>query len=251
MWLKPFKFMRIELRTLSFFLSLSFLLSGCSFNDNSLKGSGKKERQSREISYFSRIEVDGPINAFLKQSDERSVVVETDSNLIDNIQTSVEGNILKISYYKPQEYSKVDTSIGLNVYISNPDFNEIRNFGPANVASDSVISQEYLELVNSGSGDIKLTLSVETLNADNKGSGFIQLKGDTYHQNIAIYGSGQYEGLNLMSQSASVVIIGAGDASLSVEKELDIQILGSGDVKYKGDPKISSQVIGSGTIKKL
>lgn len=239
------------MRTISLILSLTIFLSGCSFNEKSLKGSGKKESESREVPYFSKVEVDGPINAFFKQSEERSVIVETDSNLIRNITTSVEGNVLKISYYKPQEYSKINTSIGLNVYISNPDLNEVRNFGPANIVSDNVISQEYFELVNSGSGDIKLTLSVETLNADNKGSGFIKLKGDTYHQNIAIYGSGQYEGLDLMSQSASVVIIGAGDAALNVEKELDIQILGSGNVKYKGDPKISSQVIGSGTIKKL
>lgn len=233
-------------------LFLSFLLFyGCTTSNNSLKGSGNIVSETKNISYFNRIEVGGPINVFISQGEDSELRIETDDNLISLIKAEMDGDLLRVHYVKPSGYSRIETKKGLNVFVRTSDLIRIRNFGSGVVSSKTSFRADEIEMENTGSGTIRFDLYANTLNAQNKGSGRITLKGNVDHQNIAINGSGEYSGLALQSESASIVIMGSGSATVSVEKELSAQIMGSGNIQYRGAPKITSQVIGSGIIKKL
>ncbi len=83
------------------------------------------------------------------------------------------------------------------------------------------------------------------------GSGNIDLVGSLENQDVTISGSGDYEGADLESLIAEVLISGSGSVNVRVEDQLDVLISGSGNVRYYGSPELDQSVTGSGSIRKL
>ena len=72
------------------------------------------------------------------------------------------------------------------------------------------------------------------------------------YNELAISGSGRFEGLGLQASSYDVDISGSGSAKISVTEAIYSQISGSGSIHYKGNPqKVRSDVSGSGRVMKL
>jgi len=71
----------------------SFGLVGCAV---AIRGSGDVIEETREISDFDRVSLDGIGEIILTQGDTTSLVVEAEDNLMQYIRTSVRGDELTI-----------------------------------------------------------------------------------------------------------------------------------------------------------
>jgi hypothetical protein len=104
----------------------------------------------------------------------------------------------------------------------------------------------------SGAGGVEIVdLSAPRLDVETTGVGGVTLSGSVHEQTIRLGGMGDYDGRDLSSSVADVLITYEGSATVRVQDHLTVTINGSGNVYYIGDPVVDSTINGSGTVVKI
>jgi hypothetical protein len=200
------------------------LISINSCNLNVIHGSGNAKTESRAVGSFSKIEISGSPDVEVAVGPAASVAVTADDNILPIIETSVEGDTLKIG-----SKHSYNTRVGVKVKITAP-------------ALDGVSV--------TGSGDIRVTgLKAGDMDAGVTGSGDVTLSGEIEQLRAHITGSGSLQAGELGAKGVRVTVTGSGDATVRAREELDARVTGSGDVRYSGNPtQVQKHVTGSGNI---
>lgn len=208
--------------------------------------------QNRQVSGFNAVASSGPFNVHIKLDGTESVKVDADSNIINDIETVVEGNTLKIRF-KDRDHRRYEQNVHkAEVYVSAKSLNSLINSGSGSTNVDGVINADDFKVVLSGSGSVSTSVKSGELHATISGSGSIKLNGSTGDAKIMISGSGQVEAKGLKTESANVVITGSGNVYVKVEKTVSAHITGSGNVEYSGAASVvDSRTIGSGRVNKV
>ena len=210
------------------------------------QGSGNVTNETRNVSDFNQINTNGDMEIIVSPGNNNSVVVQGDSNVIPNIQTSVNNNVLTVS-----NSNVIGGSKPAKIYITVVDLNAVQVGGSGNFTGTD-LKLKSLNLFLSGSGSINLVnLVADSIKLVNSGSGLTSISGNVKSQEIIISGTGEYKAKDLQSNTATVEIDGSGQATVNVINQLNIIINGSGQVSYLGNPNIQQQVTGSGTVKKV
>lgn len=236
-------------KTKSLFFLAALFISTSSFAQNwwkdAIQGEGPVVTRDLQVDDFEGLTLAFSGDVYLKQGSARSVRVEAQENIIDNIVTEVNDRHWKIRFDRPVRNSK-----GVKVYITLPELREAYVSGSGNIVSEGAFTGlEEVRLGVSGSGDIDLGIEAKGLVASRiSGSGTIRLDGRAGAIEVGISGSGDVEAYGLEASQGQVQISGSGDAEVNVIEELEIRISGSGDVTYKGSPRMRSKVSGSGDV---
>lgn len=79
-------------------MAMMMALSSCIIDgwDQSISGNGKVEKENRDLSGFTGVQISSGIDVYLSQGDQFEVVVEADENLHDVILTRLEGKMLVV-----------------------------------------------------------------------------------------------------------------------------------------------------------
>ncbi len=229
--------------------SMPFLLFSCHFGmGERVSGNGHIVSQDKNLSAFKSVQVSGSMNVHVMQQDRSTVSIRTDENLIPFIEVLTEGDKLII---REKHGFNLDPSKDITVFASAPLFTEIDVSGSGDIFSDNLLSgKEGLNMTVSGSGDIKMNVSLPSVTTKVSGSGSIELKGEATDLNISVSGSGAVKCFDLNSDNVSVSLSGSSDAEVTAHKKLDVSVSGSGTVQYKGDPSVNSKISGSGQVRK-
>src|SRR5579872_6986928 len=134
-----------------------------------------RAQESRQVSGFNSIASAGPFNVHIKMDGNESVKVDADADVINDIETVVEGNTLKIRF-KDREYRHHNIHKA-EVYVEAKSLNSLLNSGSGSVKVDGTISTDNFKAVLSGSGNISTAVKSESLHAVISGSGSINLSG--------------------------------------------------------------------------
>jgi hypothetical protein len=78
------------------------------------------------------------------------------------------------------------------------------------------------------------------------GSGDLTARGTATRSHVSIAGSGNLRARGMTSAEATVSVVGAGDAALTVDDTARVSIIGSGDVEIAGAARCSITRMGSG-----
>ncbi len=230
----------------SVLLAVLLLLTSC--NATVVNGSGDLVTETREVSGFDSIEVDGSGEVNITQGGGETPTVETDDNVMEHVETEVRGGTLHLGF-KPGINLIDATRLVFTVGVD--DLNGINVSGSGDVEAD-LLATDRLEIDVSGSGDVQIgDLTADTLTVKISGSGDVDLAGEATRQDISISGSGRYRAGDLASESADIDISGSGNATVWSTEALDASISGSGVVNYYGRPAISSSQSGSGELNSL
>jgi hypothetical protein len=109
-----------------------------------------------------------------------------------------------------------------------------------------------LELLLSGVGSVEFVdLNALTLDVESSGVGDVILSGSVQEQTVKLRRMGNYDGRDLESAEADVLIADGGSATVRVRDHLKSTIHGSGSVYYIGDPVVDSNIHGSGDVVKI
>jgi len=230
-------------------LVISLTFSACSFfGGERVDGNGIRSTEQRNVADFNGVSVSGGMDVILIPG-AYSVRIEADENLLQYIETELDGNVLEIG---PRKGYNLRSDADMKIYVSAPYFNEIEVSGSGSVVSQSKIKAENKLNTNiSGSGDMKLDLDAPEVDMDISGSGSVMLSGATRKLRADINGSGELMAFNLMSEETEVEISGSGDAEVYASKVLGISISGAGNVEYKGNPpSLNQNVAGAGSVRK-
>ena len=234
----------LAVMAMTFSLGISMTFVSCIIF--TMVGNGNLESTERSVSSFEKVHVSGCAEVSFHASQEYRIVVTTDSNLIEKVETNVRSNTLNIGT-KSGNFSF--TKFLVDVYC--PTLTGVSISGSGEFKSNDVITVSKFESEISGSGKIEGTIECEKLYAGISGSGKIIVSGNGRDSNIKIAGSGKFNGTNFIMNDAAINISGSGSANVYVTDNLKARISGSGKINYRGDPKMDSSISGSGVIHKL
>ncbi|HEY9005277.1 MAG TPA: head GIN domain-containing protein [Ohtaekwangia sp.] len=234
-------------------------------------------RETRNVSDFTKVAFRVPGKLYLRQGTAMKVEVEGKKDLLNEIETEVEGSKLVIGKKGKWSNWNWDDDDRINVYITMPTIEALSVGGSGDLIAETRIHSQNLDLNVSGSGSMKIEVEVAgELEADVSGSGDVIVKGKckSFNSDVSgsgkvnaaltidsmaelgisgsgkieasgkanvvktsITGSGKILAADLETNRCDVRISGSGDVEINVKEELDASITGSGTVTYKGDPK--------------
>lgn len=205
-------------------------------------GDGKKVTQPREVGAFSRVRLEGALDARVTVGPARAVSVTIDQNLQPLVETRVEGDTLVVSARELswQGDGRVDISVpALRGFA-------IRGSGDAAIEG----GEGDLSLSISGSGDLGWRGRAGALEAAVSGSGDMRLSGTAASVEIAVAGSGDVLARDLEAGRADVSVAGSGDVEVRLAGgPLRASVAGSGDVVWYGEGRVEqASAAGSGEI---
>lgn len=193
---------------------------------DTIEGSGVSKTESRTVTEFHRIVVEGSADLSVRVGEPTSLSVTGDDNLVDFVTTEVREGSLVLGM-KPGSYS---TRMGVRVAITVP-------------------SLDALSIRGSSDADLS-GLSGESFSAEIRGSGDVRASGKVDRLDAGISGSGDLHLVGLEARAANVGISGSGDVEVWATETLVASVSGSGDVTYTGEPKVTKSVAGSGSVSK-
>jgi hypothetical protein len=208
-------------------------------------------REPRDVPSFTEVALSVPGTLHLRQGDPRSVEIEASQDVLDHLETTVDGDRLEIRdesnflerMFDEDEWGEID------VYVTAPTIEAIALAGTGRVVGETPIESESLSLDNAGSGEMDLEVSASTLDTRIAGAGHLRLRGTADRVTVRIAGSGTVRALDLTAATAEVKVAGSGDTHLHVTDRLSAKIMGSGDVEYRGAPTIDTSILGSGSVR--
>jgi len=210
---------------------------------------GRAQKETRDVGNFTYVSMGISGDLYLKQGNKTEVVLEGNDEALENIETDVSGNKLRIrtknwKWYR--NYSRV------KIYVTLEKFEGASVSGSGNLSSEGQLTGGDIDLSVSGSGELDLDLDVQNISMSISGSGDISLSGNASSGNLRISGSGKLDAIDLLADEYDIRISGSGDARVNVSKSITSNISGSGTVRYKGNPdKVYNHSSGSGTIRKI
>lgn len=217
-----------------------------------IQGSGKSATESRQVSDFEAISINGSFRLEVRQGTKEAVTVTGDDNLLPLIETLVEqgsnGRTLIIRSKRGESYR---TRTEMKITVDVVKLVAIGSSGSGDVLVEALKTPSF-KLSISGSGDATMrSLETDSMQLTIAGSGDVRAAGNAKKLRISIAGSGDAAMADLVADDVSISIAGSGDASVTANKSLTASVAGSGDVRYRGAPtELKTSVAGSGTVRK-
>ena len=238
------------LNLFSLTLILAFIMSTATLTKaQKLTGDGNVVKETRSISSFNEIEINSALNVYLKQSENESVTVESDKNLIPYIKTYVEDGRLIIDV---KDKFKLKSSAKLNVYVSLKNLTNLINNSVGNVKSENRLNLSSLNIKNNSVGNLDLDIRCDNLNADLNSVGNVTFQGNANKANIQNNGVGNLDASEMTAEVLNIENNSVGNSKVNASRELYIESNGVGDVLYSGNAELKkSESNGVGKIKKM
>jgi hypothetical protein len=198
------------------------VVAGCS--RPGIKGDGVIKTEDRSISDFSKVVVTGGYQ--IKWSSGKARLnISTDQNLLPLVKTVVSGNTLKIDSKEDLAPTK-----SITIILSSASLADVQLTG-GNSFKASQLSGHDLKLKSIGASNISVDGSVANLEAKLTGASKLNAK-------------------SLRTQTATLSLLGASYADVTVTNTLKISITGAGSLTYSGNPKsVEQNITGAGSIR--
>ena len=172
-------------------------------------------KEVRNVGTFTKISFRAPGKLYLRQGSPQKVELEGKKDVLQEIETDLEGNRLVIG---PKSWSgwKWGDDDEIIVYITVKDIEGISVSGSGDVIGQTKITAGDLDLNVSGSGNLNIEADASgEVEADVSGSGDLNLKGKCKEFNSDVSGSGKVHLTINIAEEAEFGISGSGKIEAS------------------------------------
>ena len=205
--------------------------------------------EAPDVGSFQRVDVAGHAEIVLVQGDREAVIVEAPAKSQTRVRVRSNNGRLSIEVGDNgsiMRWMAGDTEPTVTVYFRTLE--QLRASGSVKVTAATIVSPS-LDINASGAATIRVdALKVDALRFAGAGAVKGEFAGNATEQTIQISGAGTYRGSKLASESAKVIVSGAGKVSVNARSQLDASISGAGAIEYFGDPTLRQRVSGAGKI---
>ncbi len=203
------------------------------------------QSESRKVNSFSALEVSGPLEIILTESDRSSVTVEARSGYLDDIVTHVENGTLHI-HLRKGHHNNIEGP--LKVYVKANKLERIEASGAVKVYATNTLRMRDLDLNLSGATQFSADLRIESLEANISGASSLKLSGNAEQYEIEMSGASKIRAFDLPVKEGRLNMSGASHAEVHVHGLLAVEASGASSVVYDGDPQIKRSVSGMSSI---
>jgi len=221
----------MKIKSFILIIFFSVFVTGCfsgqfSFSSSGIRGNGHVVTQKRQVQNFNKIDVSGVFHVNFLRTDNTSLEISAEKNLLKYISTRVEDNTLIISTTKDISPQK-----GLIVYLTSPKLISIETSGVTKVIAKNLLSDNF-SVNQSGASKIVLSGTVDKLHCD-------------------VSGVSKLDAKNLQVNKAYVEASGVSHVTVSVNKKLSVNASGISKVNYYGNPIVNADVSGMSSVNKM
>ncbi|MGB3616585.1 MAG: head GIN domain-containing protein [Catalinimonas sp.] len=196
-----------------------------------------QDRVVYTVDDYSKLDVGGVFDVYLRQGDTPSVAFEADEDILDNLKAEVQGGRLVLSMKgNPVRLRTLFKDVNVKAYVTFTELEAIELHGAADLRGESTVRGEALKIYVHGASDMRLEVDVRDLDVRISGAADVRLEGRTDVQRAHISGAADYYAYQLRSERTEVQVSGAADAKVQAREELDAQASGAAEVRYKGSP---------------
>lgn len=213
-----------------------------------LIGEGPAVTEIRTTPNFTGVELKVPGKLYYTEGSEYKVELQSQQNILNEIETIMSGNDLVIHFrHNNTNLKSVEDII---VKVTAPAVSKLEVHGSGNIESHTIFNPASLRLAVNGSGSIRVPgIQTTLLEAEISGSGRIDMvEGIAGNQSLKISGSGHMDFGNFIAKKTTARTVGSGSIKVNTAETLDVTISGSGSVLYRGNPTVTSSVSGSGSV---
>lgn len=236
-----------------FLIALTF--SGCDLLDSldnietypkdSIVGSGYLVSVSKTFSDFQNIEASHLFDITIIQSNNYSVEIEIDDNLLEYLIAEKHGDKLSLGLTNNNSYNNVTA----RAVIGMPDIHSISLSGASCLHFDDMEIDHSLSVELSGASKVTGNLTAGDVYFQLSGASYMNLTGSGDDLTIDGSGASSIEFGNFHTQNASINLSGASYSLIYTDGLLDISLSGASVLYYKGNPTIGIfQVSGESVI---
>lgn len=234
------------MKNLFLIITSALILSSCTFNLGT-KGNGNIVSQERAISEsFNKISANSGIDVYLTKGTDARIIVETDENLQQFIETEVKNGKLEITTSKKIGWSKAK-----KVYVTFIDLNEIQAASGASIVSNSLIKSENLSLNSSSGGELEIEVFSKALVAQTSSGSEIKVRGKSSSFSANASSGSEIDAKELQTIEAKVQASSGADIKLQVRDKLTAQASSGAEIQYYGNPlSVDANKSSSGSVNK-
>lgn len=232
----------------------TLVLSACSSTSyqtdfEKIHGTGNLVEESRQVSGVTGVELNNIGELTVKLGDTESLIIEAQSNLMDNIETEMLGKTVRI---RNSDGINLVPTIPIKYTLTVKALDTIKiSFTGGITAPD--LQAEHFSIAIDGPGDLKMgDLNADTLAVNIDSSGNVDISGgEVKTQNIRIDSGGSFTAPDLASGEAEVLLNSSGSATIWVRDTLTAVLSSGGDLKYRGNPTVDATTTGSGDVTQI
>jgi hypothetical protein len=215
--------------------------------------------ETRSVADFTEIHVSSGIQVIYTQSQNKSVVVESDNQeKLDRIVTEAKGGTLKIYVIAEKEnWKKKNTFKVINVYVSAPNVKSFKTDSGAQInLENEITSTSKIEIdLNSGSsvkGNISAKnididadsassfsgrIKATTVNVDLDSASTVSVTGSAESISIEASSSAKFSGKDFTVKSADIEANSTSSVTLTVTESIKASADSLAKINYYGNPK--------------
>jgi len=212
------------------------------------KDAGPRETRSFAVGGFEKIDLAGSPDVTVQVGGAPSVRAEGSKDALDRLEIKVENGTLRIG----RRHEEGGWSFGwhhdgrVRIVVTTPSLSGAAIAGSGDIRVDKVAGARFDGSV-AGSGDLAIDhMEVGEAHFSIAGSGDVSAAGKAGNASFETAGSGDIRAGGLETQTASISIVGSGDAQARATQSADIRIMGSGDVHVAGTTNCTIHKAGSG-----
>jgi len=209
-------------------LHLTLLIAlgaACHVIHDGVPGSGKLQKEKRNLGPFTSISTEGAFDIAVVCQKPQDLEIEGDDNILPLVSTEVSNNVLHIKNLR--NYS---TSSPVALKISVPDLMGIYSSGAGKLEVSGVKNDKF-EIDINGAPTIRVSGETKALSVDAKGAAKI----DTH---------------KLRAARVEVDSKGVSTVEVYAAEQLDVTVSGPSHVIYRGDAVVNKTVNGPGSVEK-
>ncbi len=222
--------------TLLLFVILAIGSTSCIVGgwDKGISGNGNVEEETRDISGFTGVLVSSGIDVILSEGDNFEVRVVADENLMEVIETSLNGKMLEVG----TDRVNIRNAKSKKVYVTLPKLTDLKISSAGDCEGQNLFHCDHLELGISSAGDLSLEVEASRIDLGISSSGDARLAGKADVFNASLSSAGDLHAFDLVAGQVKVDVSSAGDARVYATDEISMSASSAGNIHYRGDARV-------------
>jgi hypothetical protein len=230
-------------------LITALFLSSCNFDLNfgsGVTGNSTVAEESRSVTEeFTEVHASEGLDVYVTQSDQFSIEVEADENVIDLIGTDIKDGELRIHCIE---------NIGRatkKIYVTLPEITSLESSSGADLSVTETITATDLNLHASSGSDLSIEVEAQDITAHTSSGADIRISGKTQHLKADASSGSDIKAQELLAETCNAEASSGADISVNVSEKLVAVASSGADVKYTGDASVESTKSAAGSIRKF
>lgn len=207
----------------------------------SIKGNGNVTEDTRKTKEFSSIEVSRGMNVYISQGQDAKIVVKADENLLDAIETRIDGDVLIIRATK-----NIRSATSKKVFVTTPNLEKIKASSGSNIYSESILEFKSLDVSGSAGSNITLEINSEFVEFSASAGSNLKLKGTTNSFKGKASAGSNVKAEDLVTAICDAKASSGSNIWINVQKELNANVSSGANLFYSGEPNPLRETKSSG-----